>query len=294
MTGFGHLRLPAAPVSHETRPLERRRSASNRQLSAGWRPAGCGRRAGDGATVPADPGDGVAPSTGVWKDAPLPICIKLIEKLVFTFHESSPRGVSRPMTKIDIHQHLWTEPLVAALAGRQRASVRSSRAWPDGPVSCRRASLRDRSVTRGAGAPRRAGRARRTRPRAALPIEPPRHRVPSARAGPAPARRLSRGSARAGRSVRRVGGDRPRPPRSRRCRPRTRRADASGCRCPRAPSAASIGISRLRDVLARLELHGAPLLVHPGPGRATGRLWNPRGRVARRPAVVARADPIRR
>ncbi len=64
---------------------------------------------------------------------------------------------------------------------------------------------------RGAGSPRRARRARRPRPGAAVPVEPARDRVAAARAGDAADRRLPRGRAGARRSVRRVGRARARP-----------------------------------------------------------------------------------
>ena len=46
--------------------------------------------------------------------------------------------------KIDVHQHLWTEPLVQALAAREELPFVRRRARSHRPVSRRRASVRDR------------------------------------------------------------------------------------------------------------------------------------------------------
>ena len=70
------------------------------------------------------------------------------------------------------------------------------------------------------------------------------------------------------------------------------RALERGCIGISLPAGALAGVeqlSKLHPVLARLAELDAPLFVHPGPGRAPGA----RHDVVRRSAVVARTDPLR-
>ena len=143
------------------------------------------------------------------------------------------------------------------------------------------------------GTARGAGRAGRPRPRAAVPVEPARDRVASARAGASPDRRLPRRGAVARRTVRRVGRDRARPPGPRRRRPRARarlrravaarrrarRRRRAVARCARCSSAWSSTARRCSSI--------------PDPGPSAARLPTARRRgVARRSPVVAGADPL--
>ncbi len=184
----------------------------------------------------------------------------------------------------------------AARAGArsaQRASVRAQRERADGAVPGGRAAVRDRSRQRGARPSRGAGRARRSRPRARVPVEPAGDRVAPARAGARADRRLPRGGAVARGAVRRVGGDRAGPRRSRRRRSRARarmrgpvapRRRARERRGDRQPASGARAPGGARRAAARASG------TAPGHPRAARR----GGDLARRPAVVAGAHRVRR
>ena len=195
--------------------------------------------------------------------------------------------------KIDIHQHLWTEPLVQALAAARRAAVRASE---HGLTVLYLAGERPFVLDLAAESPARRAAlvdARRSRPRARVPVEPAGDRVAAARAGDAPARRLPRRCAGTRRPLRRVGRARARPARSGRRRPTCSIGAASASRCPRARWPASSRSRVCAPMLARLESRGAPLLVHPGPGPGSRTRSRARA-VAGGPALVAGPDAVRR
>ena len=163
----------------------------------------------------------------------------------------------------DVHQHLWPEPFVAALARRDRACPASAPGRVELAGEPRLvAAARRRRRGRARGGPAR----RRRRPGAARPLVPARDRGAGPRRGPAAARRLARGRARPGPGVRRLG----------RARARRRRPRATSTPCSTAgPSASPSPPARSRrpsasrpggPVLEALERRDAPLLVHPGPG----------------------------
>ena len=173
------------------------------------------------------------------------------------------------MTKIDIHQHLWTEPLVAALAGRRELPfVRSEHGLTvlflagerpyvidlSNEEPAHRAALVERDALDRALLCLSSPLGIECLPRAqALPLLDAYHEGALALHGP-----FGVWGA--------IALDRPDPD-------DVDRALARGCVGLSLPAGA-IGdfdaVSRLRDVLARLEHHGAPLLIHPGPGSRIG------------------------
>ena len=193
--------------------------------------------------------------------------------------------------KTDIHQHLWTEPLVQALAQRRELPfVRREHGLTVLYLAGERpyvidlvyeAPARRAELVRGDGLDR-----------ALVCLSSPLgiESLPRAQALGA-ARRLPRGRARARRALRRVGRARARLPRPRRCRPRARAR-------LRRPLAARGRARRRRSARA-----SAPGARAPGeqrraavraPGSRTG--WSAGGRRerARRPALVAGAHVLRR
>jgi 6-methylsalicylate decarboxylase len=173
------------------------------------------------------------------------------------------------MTKIDIHQHLWTEPLVAALAGRRELPfVRSEHGLTvlflagerpyvidlSNEEPAHRAALVERDGLDRALLCLSSPLGIECLPREqALPLLDAYHEGALALDGP-----FGVWGA--------IALDRPDPH-------DVDRALARGCVGLSLPAGAIGGldaVSHLRDVLARLELHGAPLLIHPGPGPRPG------------------------
>jgi 6-methylsalicylate decarboxylase len=169
------------------------------------------------------------------------------------------------MTKIDIHQHLWTEPLVAALAGRSELPfVRSEHGLTVLFLAGERPyviDLANEEPTRRAALVERDGLDRallclssplgiECLPREqARPLLDAYHEGALALDGP-----FGVWGA--------IALDRPDPD-------DVDRALARGCVGLSLPAGAMCGVdavAHLRAVLARLQLHGAPLLIHPGPG----------------------------
>jgi hypothetical protein len=169
------------------------------------------------------------------------------------------------MTKVDIHQHLWTEPLVSALAGRRELPfVRTDHGLTVLFLAGERPyviDLANEEPARRAALVERDGLDRallclssplgiECLPREqALPLLDAYHDGALALDGP-----FGVWGA--------IALDRPDPD-------DVDRALARGCFGLSLPAGAICGIdavSQLRDVLARLELRGAPLLIHPGPG----------------------------
>jgi 6-methylsalicylate decarboxylase len=173
------------------------------------------------------------------------------------------------MTKIDIHQHLWTEPLVAALAGRRELPfVRSEHGLTVLFLAGERPYVIDLSNEEPAH--RAALVERDGLDRALLCLSSPLGIECLPREQAVPLLDAYHEGALALDGPFGVWGaialDRPDPD-------DVDRALARGCVGLSLPAGA-IGdfdaVSRLRDVLARLEHHGAPLLIHPGPGSRIG------------------------
>ena len=169
--------------------------------------------------------------------------------------------------RIDVHQHLWTEPLLDALAAREEVPfVRSESGLRVLYLAGERPYVID---TRGEGAARRA----------ALVEQDGLDRALVCLSAPLGIERLPRRQATAlidayhdgalalgapfgvwgAIALDRADGD------------DVERALARGCvgiSLPAGALASVEAITAVHDVLARLELRGAPLLVHPGPGLA--------------------------
>ena len=227
--------------------------------------------------------------------------------------------------EIDIHQHLWPEPLLSALSLRREPPmlVRRGAGWalalrgePEAPVDL---ADHDPDAPRGARPRRRPG------PRARRPVHAARDRSAPRRRGRGAARGLPRGRARAARRVRRLGRGRTRRPRSRRAgaaarrglrrrlhrrrgarRPRRLRAAGPGARDARAPRRPAARPSRPRagDATAGLPDWWAALtgyVADDADGVARVRRLGPRGapgparvlRDARRPGAAAARAPAR-
>jgi hypothetical protein len=173
------------------------------------------------------------------------------------------------MTKIDIHQHLWTEPLVAALAGRRELPfVRSEHGLTVLFLAGERPYVIDLSNEEPAH-------------RAALVERDGLDRALLCLSSPLGIECLPREQAMPLLDAYHEGAlgldgpfgvwgaialDRPDPD-------DVDRALARGCVGLSLPAGAIAdvdAVSHLRDVLARLEHHGAPLLIHPGPGSRIG------------------------
>ena len=169
--------------------------------------------------------------------------------------------------QVDLHQHLWPAPFVAALRARREpprldgldAPARGRAAARVRPGHARR---------RGPGGPR--GR-RRSRPGVHLPRRVARHR-PAARGRGRRARgRVAGGRARAARALRGVDAGA-----HARRRSRTRwRPGRSASSSPADRLAAPGALADLAPLLGTLEAADRPLFVHPGPaGDTTGRpVW---------------------
>ncbi len=177
------------------------------------------------------------------------------------------------MTKLDVHQHIWTDPLLQALAQRRELPfVRRRNGLTVLFLAGERPYVIDTRCG-GGRSPRRDARGRRGRPCAHLPFQPARHRVVATRAGRAAIDAYHAGALSLGERFGVWGAiplDRPNP------------ADVDhaldrgcvGIALPAGSLASIDAVARLYLVLARLEMVGAPLLVHPGPGpaaRARGR-----------------------
>ena len=197
------------------------------------------------------------------------------------------------MTRIDVHQHLWTERLLGALEQRTDAAA---------AAPARRAVV---ARARRRAAVRAGPRARRTRSRRVAQLGDARHgpRASSACRPRSASRRLPDDEARellgawdadADAAPRRAAGAgasvaarRARPGRLDRALDRGR----VGLSLPADALASARGLERLGPLLERLESRGAPLFVHPGP--------RPRRHVPaaadrlRRVAVSARGTPGR-
>jgi hypothetical protein len=169
------------------------------------------------------------------------------------------------MTKIDIHQHLWTEPLVAALASRRELPfVRRERGLTVLFLAGERPYVID--LSNEDPAHRAALVERDGLDRALLCLSSPlgieclprEHALPLLDAYHEGALGLDGPFGVWGA----IALDRPDPD-------DVDRALARGCIGLSLPAGAMCGVdavARLRDVLARLTQHGAPLLIHPGPG----------------------------
>jgi len=173
------------------------------------------------------------------------------------------------MTKIDVHQHLWTEPLVAALAGRRELPfVRREHGLTVLFLAGERPyviDLPNDEPTHRAALIERDGIDRALLCLSSpLGIEclPREQAVPLLEAYHDGALSLDGPFGVWGA----IALDRPDPG-------DVDRALARGCVGLSLPAGALCGVdavSRLREVLARLQLHGAPLLIHPGPGPRPG------------------------
>jgi 6-methylsalicylate decarboxylase len=182
-------------------------------------------------------------------------CIKSIEKLIYM--------------RIDVHQHLWTEPLVDALAVRRELPfVRLEHGLTVLYIAGERPYVIDLSSERPA---RRAALVERDGlDRALLCLSSPLGVEWLAREQ---SRELIDAYHEGALSIEEPFGvwgaialDRADPD-------DVDRALARGCvgiSLPAGAIASVDGIDTLRAVLARLELRGAPLFVHPGPGASTG------------------------
>ena len=95
--------------------------------------------------------------------------------------------------RVDLHQHVWTTPLLTALQRRGRFPYIRRTDGLDRPAQRRRAAVPDRSRRGVAVAPGRPAAARRPRPRAGRHLAPDRDRMPAPRRGRSPHRGPSRG-----------------------------------------------------------------------------------------------------
>ena len=191
--------------------------------------------------------------------------------------------------RTDVHQHLWSEPLVAALAAREELPFVRREHGLDRAVPGRRASLRDRhrAARRPPAAPRSSSATVSTARSLCLSSPIGIESLPREQASPL-LDAYHEGALALGGPFGVWGAvalDRPTPH-------DVDRALDRGCVGISLPAGALAGgdeLAALRSLLARLESAGAPLLVHPGPGLARPRRHRVRASLERA-ALVAGAD----
>src|SRR5215207_5779876 len=160
------------------------------------------------------------------------------------------------MDRVDVHQHLLSEPLIGELARRQSPPMltRLGGGWtlrvsgePDSTLSL---AATDTAV--------RGEQLRRDEVDRAGDRDAPGGGVPAPAGGPPPRRRSAAGR------LRRLGGGAAggaRPGRGR----RRHRPRLVGLSLPASALAGPAALERVGPLLARLEAHRVPLFVHPGP-----------------------------